>query len=155
VLALTPFSSQFFCQKKNKIFYIPGYTIKIKNFFSAIHSSWKDLVLVLNVNHIPEIYSIKNWKLFTDENCEFSNFYFSPNANYYIQECKGPFIGETVVRRASDLSVVWMVEDHSRLRASLNGKKLPKTLRLMVEVTEQFKAPVILHLPNDYDKCNG
>jgi hypothetical protein len=93
--------------------------------------------------------------LFTDENCEWSNFYFSPNANYYIQECKGPFIGETVVRRVSDHSVVQMVEDHLELREKLEGKKLPKTLRLMVEVTEQFKAPVILHLPNDYNKCNG
>ena len=89
------------------------------------------------------------------EPCEFSNFLVSPDANYYIQECKGPSIGETVVRRTSDNAVVKLLNDNSKLREKVKGKKFPKSLRLNVNLTEEFTAPVVLHLPNDYKECSG
>jgi hypothetical protein len=69
------------------------------------------------------------------------------------QVCKGPVIGEIVVRKLFNNEIVRVIASNLELKEALKEKKLPKTRRMMVDIAgTKFKAPVIMHLPQDLDE---
>ena len=87
----------------------------------------------------------------TSDDCKFNKFYLSPNYKYFVQVCYGPAIGNVVVRRTADLSIIQNIENNQEVKDKLKGKRLTQTMMLTVTVPGNFKAPVIMHLPANYN----
>ena len=93
----------------------------------------------------------------TTQICEYSDFYLSPNTEHFVQVCKGPVTGEIVVREnRRGYAVIQIISDNAEIKDILKVKKLPQTMRLKVDVTGGFQAPVIMHLPPNHDpRCEN
>ncbi len=66
--------------------------------------------------------------------------------------CKGPVTGEIVVREnRRGYDVIQIISDNAEIKEKLKEKKLPQTMRLKIDVDGGFQAPVIMHLPSNYD----
>jgi hypothetical protein len=87
----------------------------------------------------------------TTEDCKLNKFYLSPNYKYFVQVCFGPAIGNAVVRRTSDLSIVQGIENNQEVKDKLKGRRLTQTMMLNLDVPGNFKAPVIMYLPENYN----
>ena len=55
------------------------------------------------------------------------------------------------MRKFSDQQVIKVIADNVELKEALKDKDLPQTMRLNVDIDEKFSAPVVLHLPPNYD----
>jgi len=86
-----------------------------------------------------------------NETCRYQSIDMSPGFDYYIQNCRGPSIPTSVLRKSSDHSIVGVLESNAELEESLKLKAVPERQHLRVEVPNGFDASVVLNLPNGFD----
>ena len=81
------------------------------------------------------------------ELCQRNSVQFNWATSHYVHTCLGLGIPESVLRRSSDHSTVFVFEDNQELEQKLAEKTLPERIDTSIGVDGGFSAPVKIQLP--------
>jgi len=81
------------------------------------------------------------------EFCQRSSVLPNWSFSHYVHSCLGQGVPDVVLRKTSDHSIVFNLEDNALLNEKLEGKALPTRVDTFVDLPDGFRAPVKLLLP--------
>ncbi len=87
----------------------------------------------------------------SNSTCSYNSVSFSTDLTYYIHDCLGPDIPESVLRLTDTGEVLYPLEENARLRRTVEEKAMPEDLYLDVPLSSGYTAKVRMRVPSDMD----